>query len=131
MRLSTVDVTALVFNNIIHSSAGGEHLAITSGNGQTELENNWLPEDWLLTHESELDQGATVADMGNIEGSTPGFLDFSAQDFHLLGGSQARGNAGSLPADVADYPVEYQYVRHQQIEERPPVSLSDIGAFGY
>jgi hypothetical protein len=131
MRLSTLDVTALVFNNIIYASAGGGYLAITSGNGQTELEDNWLPEDWQLTHESDLDPGATVADLGNIEGITPGFLDFSAQDFHLSSGSLARGNAGSLPTDVANYPVEYQYVQHQQIEIRSLESLVDIGAFGY
>jgi hypothetical protein len=131
MRLSTVDVTALVFGNIIYTSAGGEYLAITSGNGQTELENNWLPFGWQITHESELDPGATVADMGNTEGSTPRFIDFDTQDFHLSSGSSARGNAGTLPADVANYPVEYQYVRHQSIEARPSGSVSDIGAFGY
>ncbi len=131
MRLSTVDVTALVFNNIIYTSAGGEYLAITSGNGQTELENNWLIAGWQLTHESGLDPGATVADMGNTEGSTPGFIDYNAQDFHLTEGSQARGNAGSLPADAAEYSVEYQYVQHQQIEDRPQGSEFDTGAFGY
>ncbi len=131
MRLSTVDVTALVFGNIIYASAGGEYLAITSGNGQTELENNWLPTGWVLTHEAGLDTDATVADMGNTEGSTPGFIDFNAQDFHLSAGSLARGNAGTLPADVVNYPVEYQYVRHQSIEVRPSGSISDIGAFGY
>jgi hypothetical protein len=131
MRLSTVDVTAQVFKNIIFTQAGGGYLAITSGNGQTELENNWLPTGWRLTHEAGLDPGAIVSDLGNTEGSTPGFIDFNAQDFHLAEGSQASGNAGSLPADVAGYPMEYQYVRHQQIEARPPESLVDIGAFGY
>jgi hypothetical protein len=131
MRLSTVDVTAQVFNNIIYTSAGGAYLAITSGNGQTELENNWLPTGWELTHEAGLDPGATVADLGNTEGNTPGFVDVNAQDFHLSAGSQARGNSGNLPADVAGYQVDYQYVRHQQVEARLPVSLADIGAFGY
>jgi hypothetical protein len=131
MRLSTVDVTALVFNNIIYTSAGGGYLAITSGNGQTELKDNWLPTGWRLTHESGLNPGATVADFGNLEGSTPGFVDLNGQDFHITGSSQAHGNAGTQPTDVANYPVEYQYVRHQQIEDRPPDSLADIGAFGF
>ena len=39
------------------------------------------------------------------------------------------GGAGDLPADVADYPLEYQYVRHQDIEERPVNDTTDIGAF--
>lgn len=131
MRLSTVDVTALVLNNIIYTSAGGRYLSITSGNGQTELEHNWLPAGWRLTHEAGLVQGATVADLGNTEGNTPGFIDLNAQDFHLSAGSQARGNAGTLPSDVEAYPVNYQYERHQRIEERPPDSIDDIGAFGF
>ena len=129
LRLSTVDVTALVFNNIIYTSAGGNCLAITSGNGQTELEDNWLPAGWQLTHEAGLDSGASVTDLGNIEGIEPGFEDPDTQNFHLSEGAEARGGAGGLPADVEDYPVEYQYVRHQDIEERPVNDTTDIGAF--
>lgn len=131
MRLSTVDASAIVFNNILFTSAGGQYLAITSGNGQTDLEDNWLPSGWQLTHESVLDPGATVNDLGNTEGTTPGFVDPDAQDFHLSEGAHARAKAGSLPVDVMNYPVEYQYVRHQEIEERPVNDTIDIGAFEY
>jgi hypothetical protein len=131
MRLSTVDVSARVFNNILYSSAGGSYLAITSGNGQTELECNWLPAGWRLTHESGLDAGATVTDLGNTEGTTPGFVDFDDQDFHLANDSQARGEGCDLPVDVDGYSPEYQYVRHQEIEVRVNSTPPDIGAYGW
>lgn len=129
MRLSTTPVQAEVFNNILFSTAGGSRMAITSGNGQTTLTDNWLPLGWRLTHESGLDPGATVTDMGNVEGDTPGFTDLDDQDFHLTGDAGAGGGAGPLPAEVADYPVEYQYIRHQQYGSRPVNDTSDIGAF--
>ena len=101
------------------------------GRPATRNSFRWLPTGWQLTHESGLDPGANVTDMGNTEGTSPGFVDFDAQDFHLTEGAEARGNAGTLPAEVDDYPVEYQYVRHQNIEERPVNDTIDIGAFGY
>lgn len=129
MRLSTTTVQADVFNNILFATAGGSRLAITSGNGQTMLTDNWLPVDWRLTHESGLDPGATVTDMGNVEGTAPGFVDADGQDFHLTADAEAGEGAGVLPVDVADYPPEYQYIKHQQYEQRPVSDPSDIGAF--
>ena len=67
--------------------------------------------------------------MGNVEGNAPGFVNDSAQDFHLSDNAAAGGKAGPLPAAVMDYPPEYQYVRHQQYEMRPVNSISDTGAF--
>ena len=131
MRLSTVDVSAQVFNNILYATAGGSYLAITSGNGQTELEGNWLPSGWRLTHEYALDTGATVTDLGNVEGTAPGFVDLSTQDFHPGVGSDVIGSAMVLPVDVAEYQPGYQYVPHLQIEPRQTDPIEDIGAYAY
>jgi hypothetical protein len=131
LRLSTTQVRAKVYNNILAATAGGDYLAITSGNGQTELSGNWLPIGWRLTHESSLDPGASVSDLGNEEGVDPGFVDPDDQAFYLAFDSQARNSAGALPDAVAGYLPDDQYVIHQQAEERPFDGSVDIGAFEF
>jgi hypothetical protein len=131
MRLSTTPVHARVCNNILAATAGGAYLAITSGDGQTVLSGNWLPTGWCQTHEAGLAPGASVTDLGNVEGIDPGFVDLDAQDFHLAADSQARDAAGQLPAETADYPPDEQYGIHQQAEDRPVDGSLDIGAFEF
>ena len=131
LRLSTTQVHAKVVNNILSATAGGEYLAITSGNGQTELSGNWLPTGWRLTHEAGLDPGASVSDLGNVEGVDPGFEDPAGQIFTPVSDSQARDSAGDLPDATAGYLPDDQYIIHQQTEERPFDGSMDIGAFEY
>jgi hypothetical protein len=131
LRLSTATVHASVYNNIIFATAGGSSLAITSGNGQTALSDNWLPTGWRQTHESGLDPGATVTNLGNVAGNAPGFVDPGGQDFHLTSASPARDAAGDLPAPTAAHPPVSQYRDHQQTETRPVNGPMDIGAFEY
>lgn len=129
MRLSTNQVQARLNNNLLFSTAGGSYLAITSGNGQTILKDNWISSGWRNTHESGLDPGATVTDLGNVAGTDPQFENINTQDFHLRAASPASGAGGSLPAATSQYPVKFQYVKHQGGEERPTGNTSDIGAF--
>lgn len=131
MRLSTTQVRARVYNNILAADAGGNYLAITSGNGQTELSCNWLPIGWRLTHESGLDPGASVSDLGNEEGTDPGFMNPYIQNYYLTAGSQARNSACELPDPTAAYFPDSQYKIHQQAEERPFDGSVDIGAFEF
>jgi hypothetical protein len=131
LRLSTTQVHAQVCNNILAATAGGQYLAITSGNGQTVLSGNWLPVGWRQTHEADLEPGATVTDLGNVEGTDPGFVALDAQDFHLAADADARDAAGELPGAVADYLPDEQYGIHQQAEDRPVDGNPDIGAFEF
>jgi hypothetical protein len=131
LRLSTTQVRARVHNNILAATAGGDYLAITSGNGQTELSGNWLPVGWRLTHESSLDPGASVSDLGNVEGTDPGFENPTARHFYLTSGSGARNAAGVLPDAVGNYLPDDQYGIHQKAEERPFDGSMDIGAFEF
>ena len=104
-------------------------MAITSGYGQTVLTDNWLPDGWQETHEAALDLGASVTDAGNVEGTNPGFEDFGNQDFHLTSDANAGAGAGELPSEVAGLEPDYQYIKHQQFEDRPVNATIDIGAF--
>jgi hypothetical protein len=131
LRLSTTQVRARVYNNILAADAGGDYLAVTSGNGQTELSGNWMPIGWRLTHESSLDPGASVSDLGNEEGTNPGFVNSTIQNYYLTAGSQARNSAGELPDATTGYPPDDQYKVHQQAEERPFDGSMDIGAFEF
>jgi hypothetical protein len=128
VRLSTTEVQAQVFDNILFVSATGDRLAITSGNGQTALFGNWLPAGWQVTHEGALEPGAAVTDEGNVEGDAPGFVDAAAQDFRLVQDAEARDAAATPPVAAGDHPVAYQYVKHQQYETRPTDGAADIGA---
>jgi len=127
MRCSTNDVQVDLRNNIFMNSAEGFRFAITSGQGQIELRNNWLPEGWRDTHEPELE--GTIAKADNIEGEDPEFEDFTNQDFSLGPGSTCLDSAGALPPGVSDHPVTRQYVRHQRTEAREDEGASDVGAF--
>ncbi len=129
MRLSTNLVDARLHNNIMLTTAGGQYLAITSGSGQSVLQNNWLPTGWTDTHEASLDSGASVSDLGNLEGLQPGFADLDGQDFGLVADSEAHDSGGNLPLATADYPVQNQYLRHQDGQERPSDGAPDVGAY--
>ncbi len=130
VRMSTNEEYATIINNILYGTAGGSRFAITSGNGQIRLENNWLLEGWRLTHEGGLDAGASLDAVANLEGSDPGFENAATQDYGL--GSSATdclNLAANLPAATQSFPVEDQYVRHTDIETRPDDGSPDLGAF--
>ncbi len=129
LRLSTNIVNAQVNNNILLATAGGRYMAITSGSGQTIMENNWIGSGWRDTHESSLDNGASVSDLGNHEGTTPGFENQNSQDFHLDAAAGCVNEGGVLPGATDRFPVDQQYVKHQQGATRASDGSPDIGAF--
>ena len=126
LRCATNDVNVDVRNNVLMNTAEGFRFAITSGLGQIELKDNWLPIGWSDTHESVLE--GTISDRGNLEGYDPGFEDFGGQDFRPGSGSPCRDASGPAAAGAAAYPVKRQYVRHRTSVERPADGALDIGA---
>ncbi len=129
LRLSTNDEAAVVANNLVYASAGGSYLAILNSAGQAELTGNWLSGNWRETHQATLDSGASLSATENTSGADPGFMDESDQDFYLSATSTARDAGRDLPDGLAD--PEYEYLPHQQLDERSDSGQPDCGAFAY
>lgn len=121
---SSNDETIDARNNIIYSSSGGSNIAITSGRGMIDLRNNWLPRNWVTANGS---LNGVVNDLGNIEGTSPGFADESARNYTLLPSADPVDAGGVLAPGIL--PLVSQYVKHMQITDREFVGDADIGAF--
>jgi hypothetical protein len=129
LRLSTNDQTAEVRNNIIHVTAPGYRLALSNSAGTLRYGWNLFKPGFVASH-----SGLTgvVTDLGgNVNASSPCFVDEACQEFHLLATSPGRNAAGQLPAAVAAYPLDREYLKHQAWLARPADALLDMGAFEY
>ncbi|MFH1845114.1 MAG: polysaccharide-degrading enzyme [bacterium] len=126
LRCATNDVIVDARNNIVHNKAAGRYFAITSGQGQIALTNNWLPAGYRSTHEPSLEGMIVTTD--NLEGETPGFRDAASQDFRLDADSPCVDAAGDAAKGTAVHPVGQQYVTHCSGESRPAADGLDIGA---
>ena len=124
VRLSSAGESMDARNNIIVATAGADRLAITGGDGNATLSDNWLQQAWRPTHDT---LNGAVIDNGNLTGTDVGFVDLSGQDFSLVASSPCVGGAGTLAADAR--PVEREYVRHQGGKDRADDGDTDIGAF--
>jgi len=124
VRLSSSAESMDARNNVIVATAGDGRLAITGGDGDATLTDNWLQQGWRNTHDT---LNGTVTDQGNIGGTAPGFVDLNGGDFTLAAGASCIGGAGSLAGGVAAPTREY--VLHQQNAERADDGDPDIGAF--
>jgi hypothetical protein len=100
--------TVHVLNNVITASAGATVPSTASSAGTVLLDHNWTP-------------GAA--------GNDPGFVDLAGQDFHLTTASALIDAAAPLPTDLAAFPLDRQYLKHQGSEARPADAALDIGAF--
>jgi len=125
-RCSTEEESVDARNNVVSVTAGGDTLAISAGMGAIALANNWLPSDWVDTHDQ---LSGSIDDQGNVTGSSPGFIDAAAQDFSLAPGSACLGAAGPLASGASAHPVEYEYVRDQSGKPRADDGEPDIGAY--
>jgi hypothetical protein len=129
LRLSTNEQTAEVRNNIIYVTAPGYRLALSNSAGTLKYGWNLFKPGFVASH-----SGLTgvVTDLGgNVTASSPGFVDEGGQEFHLLATSAGRNAAGPLPAAVAAYPLDREYLKHQAWAARPVDALLDMGAFEY
>lgn len=100
--------TVHVLNDAIAAYAGANLPATTSAQGTV-----------LLDH--------TV--VASPAGTDPGVVNFAGQDFHLEPGSALVDAAAALPAELAAFPLEAQYVKHQSSEPRPSDAVLDVGAY--
>jgi len=125
LRLSTNEETCDCRNNIIYVTAPGSRLALLDSSGILHLHYNWLKTGWQESHSGLT--GVIYDEGGNVIGDNPGFMDATAQDYHL-NDSSACIDAGTSLHPEADH-LSYQYVKHLAWEPRPSSGLLDIGAF--
>jgi len=129
LRLSTNGQTAEVRNNIIYVTAGGNRLALSDSAGTLRYGWNLFKPGFVDSHSGEL---VVVTDLGgNLVATSPGFADLATQDFHLLESSPARNSAGALPAALAAYSLDSEYVKHQTRAARRADGMLDMGAYEY
>jgi hypothetical protein len=129
LRLSSNEQTAEVRNNIVYVSATGNYLALSDSAGTFRYGWNLFKPGFVNSHSGVT---GTVTNLGgNVTAASPGFIDETVQNFHLLESSPARNAAGALPAAVAAYPLDREYVKHQVWAPRAVDTLPDMGAFGY
>ncbi|HFC31006.1 MAG TPA: polysaccharide-degrading enzyme [Oceanospirillales bacterium] len=128
LRLSSMDETAEVFNNIIYNTANGNNMAMIDDTGILNLSNNWLKTDWQDCHCSPTGTVNNIS--GNITGSQPNFNDFANQDFHLQDTSAAINNGINIPSILLpSHALSYEYIKHQQFQPRLSINQIDIGAY--
>lgn len=125
IRLSSNDETAQIRNNIIYTTAGGSQMSISDGAGTYVMAGNWISSGWS----SGLSDGTLTQPTPQITGTSPGFVDLAAADYHLATASPARNVAGALESGAPT--LDRQYVAHQSSETRVPEGTPDIGAFEY
>lgn len=126
LRLSTDSETANCFNNIIYVTATGSNLAMLEVYGVMNLQNNWIKDGWVSSHE---EFSGTLNNLGNnISGTSPGFVSVPSQNYSLLQESECIDKGKIVPAG---YPVNFEYVRHQQHKTRDISGPIDLGAYEY
>ncbi len=130
MRLSTNDETAMVFNNVIYTTASGNHLSMIDDTGIFNLHHNWLKTGW---QDCFCTPSGTVNDMGNnITGEDSLFEDFDNQEFVPQEESLLVNNGDAIPSILLpDYDVQFEYVKHQEFSNREIFQNIDIGAYEY
>lgn len=129
-RLSSNDENCDARNNIFYNTANGANLALVDSTGVLTIVNNWLKTGWRNTHGT---LSGTINNNGSsILGTSPNFINESAQDFRLAANSAAINAGTNLLADVLPINnVVRQYVKHQMNEPRPTNAQLDLGAYEF
>lgn len=124
LRLSSDAESADVRNNIIEATAGGDYLAISAGQGDTALYDNWLSDRWATSHESLI---GTITSEGNITSAESCLNDVAAQDFTLSENAACIDAATELAPNTPE--LNMQYLLHQKSRFRKEDGYRDMGAF--
>ena len=123
-RLSTNDVSARVFNNILFVVAPGNQLSILDETGIVSLSHNFLKPDCHGSH-GELTGAVRARD--NVEVDDPGFTDLPMRTFTLRAGSVAIDRAADPPP--SRHPVDVEFDGERGFRNRPLHGTLDLGAF--
>lgn len=129
LRLSTNNQSAEVWNNILYVTATGNRLALSDSAGTVRYGGNLFKSGISASHSGVT--GSVTNLGGNVTAASPGFVNEAQQDFHLLDTSPARNVAAALPAAVAAYSLDHEYLKHQGWVTRSVDAKLDIGAFEY
>ncbi|MEZ4324382.1 MAG: right-handed parallel beta-helix repeat-containing protein [Polyangiales bacterium] len=97
----------------------------TSTGASVALVNCYLPTTWDVSVAAALD--ATVSTTDVTTGTSPGFVNGPAFDFHLLPTAAVRNGGTALLGGVPA--VLLEYVEHQSTQARPDNGPLDLGAF--
>lgn len=127
-RLSTIEESADVRNNIFYATSGGQNVELSAKDGNVTHGFNWHQPNWVRSFDT-MPRG-TITDLGGrVEGTDPGFVALATQDLHLAAASPARNKGGALAAGTQ--PMTEQYAEHQRHFARPSDGPADIGAFEF
>ena len=100
-RMATNDESIDARNNIAYVTAAGANLQVLDNFGRLTLTQNWFKTGWtpFVVNKPK----GTITNNGTVTGTSPGFVNFAGQDFHLAAGSQAI-DAGTVvePGRAAD-----------------------------
>jgi hypothetical protein len=130
LRLSTNSEHCNFRNNIAYVTAAGNTLSLIDETGVLDLSHNWFKPGRVIGFSTV---SGTVNDDGtSVVGTSPGFVDETAQDYRLAAGSACINAGGVLSAEAVpgNVPVSH-YVKHQGSAPRPADSTLDIGAFEF
>ena len=127
-RLSSLDESADVRNNIFYVTQAGERLAVSNRSGNIRLIGNWLNTGWVVSHG---DLVGRVSDELNGTGDAPGFLDLQTSSFRLDSESECLNFGTDLALDAIEHPVLREYRKHRSGVSRNRDAKIDIGAFEF
>lgn len=129
-RLSSNEETCDARNNIFYNTAAGTSLAMIDDTGLLTIANNWLKPNWRVSHGTPT--GTVTNNGGNVQGTSPNFVDETGQNYRLASNSAAINAGTSLNADVLPvHNLVRQYVKHQTSEPRPTNGQFDLGAYEF
>ncbi len=127
-RLSTNEETALIAGNILFTTAPGANLAILDESGVVTLSQNWIKRGWRKSHEQNFAGRMTARD--NIEGDSPGFVDFAHREFRPAADSPCVNAGMLLPlAGTRKLTLDWEFAAPRGARGRNIQDAIDLGAF--
>ncbi len=127
-RLSTNEETAVMTGNVFYTTAPGSQLAILDESGLVRMTGNWIKKGWTSSHEEGF-EGRVIAS-GNIEGESPGFVDFARHDFRPTSDSICIDAGAPLVIDKShEIILDWEYAKPRGARKRTITGAIDLGAF--